>query len=52
MATSPELTVIPSPAPTVKVTPPEVPPPVKPLPAVTPVISPEAEDKETYSVPL
>jgi hypothetical protein len=51
-ATSPELTVIPVPAPTVKVTAPELPPPVKPLPAVTPVISPVVVDKVNQLVTL
>ena len=37
--------VIPSPPTTFKVTAPELPPPVKPSPAVTPVISPVVVDK-------
>ena len=39
------------PAPTFKVTPPEVPPPVNPLPAVTPVISPWGTEKDVDKVP-
>ena len=39
-ATESAATSIKAPAPIFKVTPPEEPPPVKPLPAVTPVISP------------
>ena len=39
-ATLSALTVIPVPAPTVSVTFPEVPPPVKPSPAITSVMSP------------
>jgi hypothetical protein len=41
-------TVIPLPAPTFRVTEPELPPPVKPFPAVTPVISPAGT---LYQVP-
>ena len=38
--TASSVTVMPAPAPTFKVAVPDVAPPVKPLPAVTPVISP------------
>ena len=50
-ATELAFTVIPVPEPTVNVTLPDVPPPVKPLPAVTPVMSP-VPSNEIQAVPL